>query len=518
MSRSEQKQKRLDQLITDRKLPEALRLARQLIRERPGVQRVWLSRSEVERLLGQYDAAITSSGRALELGETGFALAQHARCLLPGADYRLMAPLLEQGLRLSKHETVWVTETLAACAVGMEAWPEARQYYERLTRDHGTEPRFRHMLGVALNVLGDQRRASRQLKRVINQQPAFGAAYWSLMDVDPEQLTPDLTQQVAMQAANSRLDPRQRAYFCHVQATLCHRRGEYTEAFDWYGRANGLRRSRFSHDSEADRRLFSALQDNFKTAAAEAVETDNGPVFIVGLPRSGTTLVEQLLVNSGRFAAPGELRDLEAALAAAGGGATPGRLGADSVPDLDDKALSEAGKEYLDRITSRVGSERRVIDKNPFNFRFIGPILQAVPGARIIHVRKEPLEAVFSVYRHLFSSVAPWSYTLDEVLAYYRLYAGLMKHWQALYPDRVLTVDHESLVRDVNAAGQRLYKHCGLQWQSQHGELAVPEREIHSASASQVRRGIQPDAIGVAGHYEAQLAGTRRQLEKWGLL
>ncbi|MGM0633903.1 MAG: tetratricopeptide repeat-containing sulfotransferase family protein [Pseudomonadota bacterium] len=519
MSRSEQKQKRLDQLINDRKLTEALRLARQLLRERPGAQRVWLSRSEVERLLGQYDAATTSSHRALELGETGFALAQYARCLLPGADYRLIAPLLKRGLSMPRHETVWVTETLAACAVGLEAWPEAHAYYERLTKEHGTQPRYRHMLGVALNVLGDQRRASRQLKRVINQQPAFGAAYWSLMDVDPEQLTPDLEQQVASHAANSRLDPRQRAYFCHVQASLCHRRGQYDEAFDWYGRANGLRRSQFSHDAEVDRRLFSSLQDTFSTpAVAGSGEDTDGPVFVVGLPRSGTTLVEQLLVNSGRFVAPGELRDLEAALAAAGGAAMPGRLDEESVSRLEPKALAAAGREYLDRVAARVPRDRRALDKNPFNFRFIGPILQAVPGARVVHVRKSPLEAVFSVYRHLFASVAPWSYTLDEVLAYYRLYAGMMAHWEALYPDRVLTVDHEQLVRDVDAEGRRLYAHCGLTWQADYGRLADPGREIHSASASQVRQGIREDWLGVTDHYAGSLAGARRQLEKWGLL
>lgn len=502
MSRLEQKQQRLDKLMADRQFSDALRLTRQLARERPANQRIWLTRSEAARMLGDQDEALRSSERALELGETGFAIAQRARCLLPGADWRKIAPLLHKGLQVS-HDTPWVGEALGGCAVALEAWPEAQRYYERLTSEHGTATQYRHMLAVALDHIGDRRRAVRQLKRVLNQQPAFGAAYWSLLEMAPEQITDDLRQQVNGYVAARRLDDRQRMYFCQTRAQLLHRDGDHDQAFDWYGRANALRRARVQHDPEPQRSLKAAVCERFDKKGGLPGEAAPGPVFLVGMPCSGSTLVEQLLRRSGVCHAAGELRDLEAVLAESAGARMPGQLQAAEVSGLPDN-LEPAGREYLDRIQARGGSAgTRVIDSNPFNYRFIGPLLRAVPGARVVHVRRSPLEAVWANYSHLFTASAPWSCTLEELLTYYRQYHDWMSHWQSLYPDRILNVDHDTLLDNTGAVGKELYAHCGLDWSDGYAtaEFGGTETGRH-----------------VAAHYDSHLAGARRQLEKWKLL
>ncbi len=516
MSRIDEKLKDLENLLAQRKFPQALQLGKKLTREKPTLVRAWLSRSEAARALADHDEAVHASARAVALDPaSGMALAQHARCLLPGGDYRLLAPVLEQGLS-ARHESSWATDTLAACAVGMDDWSRARRYYEQLVTQHGTEGRYRHMLAVACNVLGDVEMAKKQLRRLIRQQPAFGGAYWSLMDVDPESITPELEQEIERYCQDWRLDEPRKMHFYHVRGSIAHRDGDYAQAFKWYSKANSVKRTQVRYSLEDDERVFAAIQQGFSEAHQVPDAPADGPVFVVGLPRSGTTLIEQLLVSSGDMAAPGELRDFEALLS------KPHPV----VHALSDEQLVQlprfdaglTGREYLDRVAARAPAGQRVVDKNPFNFRFVGAILRALPNARIVHIRKNPMDACFGLYRHIFASVAPWSYTQGEIAAYYRLYTELMLQWQKQYPGHVLTVDYESLVQNPGEIGRKLYGHCGLVWSDDVLSSGFGSREIHSASASQVRQGLNDRSLGIARQYKEQLAPLEKQLVTWKLI
>lgn len=516
MNRFDEKLNELDRMLAERKYEQAFQLSRKLTRDRPAVARGWLSRSEAARALGQQEEAVRASARAVELdSKSGLALAQYARCLLPGADYRLLGPVLARGLTL-RHESTWVTETLAASAVGIDDWPRARSYYEQLVQRHGTRPQYRHMLAVACNVLGDVDTALKQLKRLIRQQPAYGPAYWTLMEIDASRVTPELEKDIVSCSEDTRLEESQKMHFYHVRATLAHRKGNYAEAFQWYSKANSVRRSRLRYSLEDDERLFAAIQSAFGAAADLPAMGSDGPIFVVGLPRSGSTLVEQLLVNSGAVDAPGELRDFEALLSAPQ--TVLSTLTDEQLADMPNRDFRTIGNEYLDRVAARLGPGRRFVDKNPFNFRLLGMILQALPAARIVHVRKQPLEACLGTFRHLFASVAPWSCTLGEVAGYYRLYTSMMSHWQKQYPDHILTIDYENLIREPKTAAERLYAHCGLAWSDEFLEVKGDNRAIHSASVSQVRQGINSRALGVASHYDEQLKPLKRQLQTWKLI
>jgi hypothetical protein len=267
---------------------------------------------------------------------------------------------------------------------------------------------------------------------------------------------------------------------------------------------------------EEDERLFAAIQKMFNQAAELPPAGPDGPIFIIGLPRSGSTFVEQMLVNSGVVDAPGELWDFEALLSAPQ--PMPGSLTDEQLADLPGRDFSAIGEEYLDRVAARLEPGRRFVDKNPFNFRFVGMILQALPQARIVHVHKQPLEACLGTFRHLFASVAPWSCTLGEVAGYYRLYNSMMLHWQQQYPDQILTLDYEHIVREPKQAAERLYSHCGLAWKDEYLTVKGDNRAIRSASASQVRQGLNTEALGTASHYDEQLKPLARQLQSWKLI
>ncbi len=517
MSRFEEKLNKVNQLISQQQFSQALQQSRKLTRERPAMTRAWLSRSEAARSLGEAEEAVRSSQKAatLEPG-SGFAQAQYARCLLPDADYRELGPILQRGIDL-RHESPWATEILGSCAVGMHDWPLARRYYQRLVDDHGTNAQYRHMLAVAANVLGDVELATKQLKRIIRQQPEFGPAYWTLLDVAPERFTEEMEKQVAALCDDPRLNENQKLYFYHTQARLCDRKRDPAAAVRWYSRANAVKRSQVRYSGETDKALSDAIRQQFSEAGSAKEAAAEGPVFVVGLPRSGSTLVEQLLVNSGQISAPGELRDLEVLLARAAGNRGLPVMRPEDVAALKAAGMDGLGDEYRARVSSRVTAGQRVVDKNPFNFRYAGMIFETMPEARVVHVHKTPLEACLGNFRHLFASVAPWSYSVDELVLYFRLYRDLMAHWEALYPGRILHIAYDDLIRKPKQTGRTLFRHCGLRWEKGMDELSGP-REIRSASVSQVRRGLNRESLDTWKDYGPHMQTLYRRLESGGLL
>lgn len=517
MSRAEEKLDKVNQLLSRKQFAPALQQARKLTREHPAMARAWMSRSEAARSLAEVEEAVRSSHKAATLDPgSGAALAQHARCLLPDGDYRDIGPLLERGLEL-RHESPWATEILGSCAVGMHDWPRAQHYYQRLVDDHGTNAHYRHMLAVASNVLGEVGLAGKQLKRIIRQQPEFGAAYWSLLDVAPQLFTEEMEQQVTALCNDPRLEGRQKLHLYHCRAQLSHRQNDPADAVRWYSRANAVKRAQIQYSGDGDKALFDAIRMEFSGPVGVPETGADGPVFVVGLPRSGSTLVEQLLVNSGEMSAPGELRDLEVLLARAAGNTGVPVMRAEDVAALGSADIAGVGREYQARVASRVAAGQRVVDKNPFNFRFLGMVFETMPAARVVHVYKRPLEACLGNFRHLFASVAPWSCTINELVLYYRLYTGLMAHWENLYPGRVLHIAYEDLVRRPGQTGQKLFRHCGLRWKAGMDELP-DSREIRSASVSQVRRGLNREALDTWKSYAPHMQTLHRRLESGGLL
>jgi hypothetical protein len=230
-------------------------------------------------------------------------------------------------------------------------------------------------------------------------------------------------------------------------------------------------------------------------------------VFVVGMPRSGTTLVEQILASHPAVFGAGELELMPRAVAGLRA-AHPEAAFPDLAAMLDDADLRALGARYLaglDRIAPPEAA--RVTDKLPLNFVHVGLIHLALPGARLVHVRRDPLDTCVSCYSKLFAGNQPFAYDLGELGRYYRAYTSVMAHWRRVLPPGVLLeLDYEAVVADLERAARRLVAHCGLGWDDACLAFHRTERPIRTASALQVRRPLYTEAIGRAAAYAPWLA------------
>ncbi len=253
-----------------------------------------------------------------------------------------------------------------------------------------------------------------------------------------------------------------------------------------------------------------------KPAAGAA---DDAPIFIVGLPRAGSTLVERILSSHTGVRAAGELRHFMLALAAAaraksGRNDLPQREAIALSPQLDFAAL---GRDYLARCRPAARDAPRFIDKMPVNYLYCGLIRRALPNARIVHVARTPQAACYAIYRMLFRDGYPFSYDLDELAQYYIAYRRLMDHWQRTMPGVIHELSYERLVADQEGETRRLLEFCGLGWEDACLDFHLNPAASATASAHQVRRPIYRSAVDEWRHYAAQLAGLRSRLEAAGI-
>lgn len=279
-------------------------------------------------------------------------------------------------------------------------------------------------------------------------------------------------------------------------------------AFRHFAEGARHKRALLDYDVAADEALFERIARDFGAErirhAAGYGETTTAPVFIVGMPRSGTSLVEQILATHSAVDARGELPDLERHLDAAAQAAGSG-LG-DWLAEAPPEALAAVGRAYRESVIDSAGDALRVTDKLPRNFRFAGMIAAALPGARVVHVRRDPADTCFACFRQLFTGRLDFTYDLTELGRYYRAYAGLMEHWRQVLPaGQMLEVQYEELVAEPEREMRRLLDFCGLEWEPACLEFHRTERAVQTASADQVRQPLYTSSIGSWRKYREQL-------------
>jgi len=279
--------------------------------------------------------------------------------------------------------------------------------------------------------------------------------------------------------------------------------GQHEQSFQHLLRANTLKRQQIEYDEPATRALFDRIRSVFTPvlmlAQQSLGEPSRVPVFIVGMPRSGTTLVEQIVASHPMVFGAGELNDFESAILALG------KPFPESVPSLDAEALRRLGADYLSRLPA-AGEAERVTDKMPSNFRFLGLIHLALPRARIVHVRRDAVDTCLSCFSNVFAGQQAYTYDLAELGRYYRMYEDVMAHWRAVLPAGVmLEVRYEDVVADLERQARRIIEHCGLDWDAACLRFHETARPVRTASATQVRQPIYSSSVGRWHAYASQL-------------
>ena len=279
--------------------------------------------------------------------------------------------------------------------------------------------------------------------------------------------------------------------------------GDSEQAFRHYDEGNRLKRSTFAYDVETDERWMTDIANVFSpallAARAESGARSQTPVFVVGMPRSGTTLIEQILASHPMVEGAGELRRLRTLVEAIDGFPA-------SVPNMTDSQLKAAGDAYLAYIRPMAAGRRWVVDKMPSNFLFAGLIRIILPEARIIHSRRDPADTCLSCYTKLFAGAQAFAYDQAELGRFHRAYQRLMAHWRATMPaSHFLEVDYEAVVDDLEGEARRMIAFLELSWDDACLRFHETRRQVRTASVNQVREPIYRDSKGRWRKHEAHL-------------
>jgi tetratricopeptide (TPR) repeat protein len=292
---------------------------------------------------------------------------------------------------------------------------------------------------------------------------------------------------------------------------------DYAAAWNELSAGAALRRRHLEYDVAVDVATVDSLIEAFPARAVGGTENESAePIFIVGMPRTGSTMLERILGRHPEVTAAGELTDFPDALIAAlpphTGGDRRARI-AESV-HLDCAAL---GVDYLSRTRRVTGQRTRFTDKMPLNYLYCGLIDRALPNARIVHLSRHPMATGFSLYRVLFDRGYPFSYDLREIAEYYAAYRRLMAHWQVVLPGKLIEVAYEDLVKAPEATCRRLFGRLGLEWRHECLDFHLNPDPTTTASAAQVRRPVYSSALDEWQHFADKLAPLRERLEALGV-
>jgi hypothetical protein len=260
-----------------------------------------------------------------------------------------------------------------------------------------------------------------------------------------------------------------------------------------------------------------AIQDNFSQKNLEKIESSNNPevpIFILGLPRSGTTLVEQVLSSHSKIASLGEVSSFAFSLIHSVG-QNIGKM--DLIRKSTAIDMQRLGERYIHAIKGHGENAQYLIDKTPLNFLYIGLIKKALPQARIIHLSRHPLDSCFAMFKTLFRMGYPFSYSLDDLAQYYVAYHQLMAHWQSLFKEDLFDLSYQSLVESPEPQIKKILDYCHLEWQPKVMEFHKNDSASATASAAQIRQPIYKSSVEKWCHYETQLSPLKSLLESRGI-
>ena len=380
---------------------------------------------------------------------------------------------------------------------------DAERCYGRVASLAPGDPRALYNWATCLTALGHLGSAERILDRVINLAPEDYDAYYNRSTLRRQ--TADHNHLAELQRALSTTgSPAGRVALGYALAKELEDLGRWAESFTALRSAADTRRRFLSYRVEADvttmRQIAGAFDADYCRVAANTGFQSHRPIFIVGLPRSGTTLVDRILSSHSEVESRGESSDLALTVMRLAGPSTDKTTLIQRAASLDPYEL---GRSFCARLPLTTAS--RVIDKTPLNFLYLGLIAAALPQAVIIHVRRQPLDVCYAMYKTLFRMAYPFSYDLSDLASYYAAYAALMQHWRGTLGSRLVEIDYETLVADQEHTTRELLQACDLPWQDACLEFHRNESPSLTASAAQVRQPLYHSSVGSWRRYEREL-------------
>jgi tetratricopeptide (TPR) repeat protein len=428
---------------------------------------------------------------------------------------------VETLLRLQHRDAAYLN-LLAGCLALLGDFDRAIETYEDLLAAYGRQPRIWLNHGHVLRTVGRRDAAVNAYRQAVLLAPSLGDAYWSLANLKVAALSAADEAAIEAELARADLDPDDRLHLCYALGKALEDRGAHGGAFEHYAAGAALRRRTLVYDADQPTSVVSRCRTlytpTFFSARAGAGAGDPDPIFVVGLPRSGSTLIEQILASHSAVEGTMELPEIgliAKSLAEAGTGDYP-----ECVAHLSHSDLGSLGELFLDRtrIQRKLGRPF-FIDKMPNNFWHVGLIHLILPKAKIIDARRHPLATCFSAFKQHFAQGQSFSYDLAELGRYYRDYVALMAHFDAVLPGRVHRVIYEDMVEQTEAEVRRLLEHCGLPFEAACLKFHENDRAVRTVSSEQVRQPIFRQGLEQWRHFEPWLGPLKvalgPALETW---
>jgi tetratricopeptide (TPR) repeat protein len=369
----------------------------------------------------------------------------------------------------------------------------------------------------SLKSLGRQAECLREYRAAIALKPDFGEAYWSMANLKVFRFEPQEVAAMEQQLRRSDLSESAVVHFRFALGKACEDAGEYDRAWEHYHAGNQRQRPLVSFDPVGfeDRhagiaRVFS--REFLDRHAGQGYESD-APIFIVGLPRSGSTLIEQILASHSQVEGTLELSTLGEIALSTGRYRREDRDYPDSIAALRGRDFRAYGQQYIEETRiHRISGKPRFTDKLPNNFSHIGFAHLILPNARIINARRHPLDSCLGSYKQLFGKGQNFTYDMHELGLYYRQYHETMQHWHRVLPGKVLDVHYEETVGSFEAQVRRILAHCGLPFEEACLRFHQTERAVRTASSEQVRQPLYTRALGTWRRYEKHLGPWQEEL------
>jgi tetratricopeptide (TPR) repeat protein len=407
---------------------------------------------------------------------------------------------------------------LAGARVGLGDHAGAIALYRELLRGDNEDAEAHLSIAHALKTLGQTQPAIESYRRAASCRPDFGDAYWSLANLKTYRFTGEELARMrsAIAAPATGLVDRYHLHFALGKAL--EDAGEFAASFEQYRLGNALKRPECRYRAELIERntehQIKVCTREFFAARTGGGDPSPDPIFIIGLPRSGSTLLEQILASHSQVEGTQELPNVQQLVSRLRG------FGPEADEPRYPRILESLSAEDFRQLGAKYLTETRVyrsgkpyfIDKMPNNFRHVGLIHLMLPNARIIDARREPMACCFSNFKQLFANGQEFTYNMEDIARYYRTYLELMRHWDEVLPGRVLRVLHEDVVEDLEGSVRRLLAFCGLEFEPQCVAFHENRRSVRTASSEQVRQAIYRDGLEQWKHFEPWLGELKDAL------
>lgn len=505
--------------LCENRIAEAETLLREYLKQMPTDVPAIRMLAEVASRLGRYGDAENLLDRCLQLAPS-FTPARHNYAFVlhrAGKSSRALAEI--DRLLQAEPRNPGYRNLKAAILSRIGEIEQSAELYEAIAAEYPQHAKIWMSLGHVLKTAGRQEQSIGAYRRTLELAPHLGEAWWSLANLKTFKFTTGDLDQMRAQLRRDDLTLEDRFHFDFALGKALEDAGDYTGSFEHYARGNALRRQVAAYDA-ADttsqvQRAKALFNVGFFESRRGSGDPSPDPIFVVGLPRSGSTLVEQILASHPRVEGTQELADMVSLARELGGSKTRSEVSRypDVLAILNPDELRALGARYLEQTRiQRKTAAPLFIDKLPNNWAHVGLIQLILPNAKIIDARRHPLGCCFSGFKQHFARGQHFTYDLQDIGRYYRDYVEFMAHIDAVLPGRVHRVIYEHMVTDTEAEVRRLLDYCGLPFDERCLRFYENDRAVRTASSEQVRQPIFRDAVDHWRHYESWLGPLRDAL------